>query len=134
LRAATPGPSEIAADAIGTGEVVADDLDGDVPIQLRVARPIDFAHPAGAQQRDVSYDPIRVPGARDMNRADYRTSVRTSDFVLRSCRFSTAAVPSSSLQTLLTRAAKALERGRGADAAQLLAPALRRRSFGLVFS
>ncbi len=34
-------------------------------------------------------------------------------------------MPSSSLQALLTRAADALERGRGADAAQLLAPHLR---------
>ena len=34
-------------------------------------------------------------------------------------------MPSSSLQALLTRAAEALERGRGADATQLLTPALR---------
>ena len=34
-------------------------------------------------------------------------------------------MPSSSLQALLTRAAEALERGHGADAAQLLAPPLR---------
>ena len=34
-------------------------------------------------------------------------------------------VPSASLQALLVRAAASLERGRGADAAQLLAPALR---------
>ena len=34
-------------------------------------------------------------------------------------------MPSSSLQALLVRAAASLERGRGADAAQLLAPALR---------
>src|SRR5204863_5926077 len=35
------------------------------------------------------------------------------------------AVPSSSLQALLSRAGTALERGRGPEAAQLLAPALR---------
>ena len=34
-------------------------------------------------------------------------------------------MPSASLQALLARAATALERGRGADAAQLLTPALR---------
>ena len=37
----------------------------------------------------------------------------------------TPAVPSSSLQALLARAGAALERGRGPEAAQLLAPALR---------
>src|SRR5438309_6486910 len=37
----------------------------------------------------------------------------------------TSGVPSSSLQALLARASAALERGRGAEAAQILAPALR---------
>src|SRR5919201_4660092 len=37
----------------------------------------------------------------------------------------TRAVPSPSIQALLTRAGSALERGHGAQAAQMLAPALR---------
>src|SRR6185369_10660540 len=41
------------------------------------------------------------------------------------CRDYTRVVPSSSLQALLTRAGAALLRGRGAEAAQLLAPAFR---------
>src|SRR5205814_6915614 len=37
----------------------------------------------------------------------------------------TRVVPSSSVQALLTRSGSALERGRGAEAAHMLAPALR---------
>ena len=34
------------------GDRLWEDFDGDVAVQLRIARPIHFAHPAGAQERD----------------------------------------------------------------------------------
>ena len=37
---------------LGGGGMQADDLQRDVPLQVRVARAIDLAHPARAQQRD----------------------------------------------------------------------------------
>jgi hypothetical protein len=32
-------------------EIAREELDGDDPIESRIARPIDFTHPAGAQRR-----------------------------------------------------------------------------------
>ena len=40
------------------------DLDGDRPLQVRVGRPIDLAHPARAKRADISYGPRRAPAAK----------------------------------------------------------------------
>src|SRR3989441_4913600 len=65
------------------------------------------------------------PAAKHASRRKASPSHRSSEFSVLSSKFYTRAVPSPSLQALLTRAAAALERGDGPEAAQMLAPAVR---------
>ena len=56
-----------AREAIGIGgERLGQDLDRDVAPELRVARAVDLAHPAGPEADRISYEPRRVPEARGM--------------------------------------------------------------------
>ena len=42
-------------------EEIRQDLDRDVAIELRIARAVDLAHPAGAEAPTISYEPSRAP-------------------------------------------------------------------------
>src|SRR3989442_3772141 len=65
------------------------------------------------------------PASKHASRRKASPSHRSSEFSVLSSKFYTRAVPSSSLQALPPRAAAALERGDGPEAAQMLAPAVR---------
>ena len=54
-----------AGEAFGiVGERLRQDFDRDVAVQLRIARPIHFSHPAGPQGGEDLYGPRRAPGVR----------------------------------------------------------------------
>src|SRR5712691_6765956 len=80
---------------------------------------------SAAPSRGRAATAIARPASKHASRRKASPSHRSSEFSVLSSKFYTRAVPSSSLQALLTRAAAALERGDGPEAAQMLAPAVR---------
>jgi hypothetical protein len=56
-----------AREAVGVmGERVGENLDGNVPVEPRIARAKDSPIPPAPIAATISYDPRRAPGARDM--------------------------------------------------------------------